>query len=260
MLHLPGFRAVLGALVLTSSLAAQASPLCDRNRSSLFLEFLDPVNRIAFKNHGGLMNGGVCWWHSRLQRSAIYLAGFAPEKPAPSGADARALIRHLIRFDSVVEIPGYANFHDFSRDFEQVIQKELEAWQLRDGFLHQQWVRGLYGRPSMPAAVLKRRMERIYSRFLSSKPGLWIMAQLPGITSHALLLIGMEKTEQGYRMKAIDSNRPGTTRDLVYAEGDQSIALGKDHFTPFAGFQTDQEEIDETLESYCSGSGAPAAG
>ncbi|NDG84194.1 MAG: hypothetical protein EBX52_04045 [Proteobacteria bacterium] len=244
-------------LLLWSNLTL-ASPLCHRDRSAWVLEFLDPANRIAFRNHGGLVKGGVCWWHSRLQRSAIYLSEFAPEKPVPSEAAARTLIRHLVRFDSVVTLPGYSNFHDFSRDFEPLIQKELEAWQIRDGFLYQQWIRGLYGRPSMPAATLKRRMDTIYSRFVSSKPGLWIMAQLPGITSHALLLIGMDKKSDGYRMRVIDSNRPDSNRDLVYTEGDHAIQLESDSFTPFAGFQTDQEEIDETLEDYCSDPGVPA--
>jgi len=247
-----GWRIGTGMVLLFCSWAHAASPLCTRDRNTLLNAFQDPANRISFKNHGGLFNGGVCWWHSRLQRSAIYLTEFAPDQARPSNAEARELIRHLIRFDSVVTIPGYSHFSEFTRDFESVIQKELETWQIEDGFIFQQWIRGLYGRPKMPAAALKRKMDRIYAKFTHSSPGLWLMAQLPGITSHALLLIGMEKTEQGYRMTVIDSNRPQMNRELIYTVGDHAIPLGNDSFTPFAGFYTDQDEIDETLQEYCS--------
>ena len=247
-----GWRIGTGMVLLFSSWAQAASPLCSRDRNTLVNAFQEPSNRIAFKNHGGLLNGGVCWWHSRLQRSAVYLSQFAPEQAKPNDSEARRLIRHLIRFDSVITIPGYSSFSEFSRDFEALIQRELETWQIEDGFIFQQWIRGLYGRPEMPAAVLKRRMDRIYSKFTRSKPGLWLMAQLPGITSHALLLIRMKKTDHGYQLTVIDSNRPQDNRELTYTVGDRSIALGTSTFTPFVGFHTDQEEIDETLEEYCS--------
>jgi hypothetical protein len=152
----------------------------------------------------------------------------------------------------VVTIPGYSNFSEFSQAYESFIQRELEIWQIEDGFIYQQWIRGLYGRSQMPAKNLKRRMDRIYSSFSHSKPGIWLMTQLKGITSHALLLIGMEKIAQGYRLTVIDSNRPKTNRELIYTEGDRSIALGNDRFTPFSGFYTDQDEIDDALDAFCS--------
>ena len=77
------------------------------------------------------------------------------------------------------------------------------------------------------------------------------MAQFPGITSHALLFIGMTRTSEGFNLRVIDSNRPEITRELTYRYGDQAIQLGNEGFTPFVGFQADQEKIDSTLKNFC---------
>lgn len=241
--------ALIIALFSTQSLA---QTLCERTRADLLIQFEDPANRMGFRNDGGLLDGGVCWWHSRLQRSSLYLARFEPTLPRPTQKAARKIIEHLIHFDSVVTIPGYSNFSEFSKDYQEPIQNELNEWQIRDGFIHHQWVRGLYGRPSLPPAVLRERMDRIFVKFKKSKPGLWVMAQFPGITSHALLFIGMTRTSTGFTIRAIDSNRPSMTREITYQYGDRSLKLGNEGFTPFVGFQSDQEEIDETLNRYCS--------
>ena len=238
--------------MLISAPSALAVDFCKRSREDLLLDFNDPLHRVGFKNNGGLFNRGVCWWHSRLQRSAVYLSLFAPEQPRPGYGEAQTIIRHLIRFDSVVLIPGYSNFRDFSSDHAELIQRELNLWQIEDGFINQEWARGIYGSPRMPADTLHSRMDRIYERFKLSKPGLWIMAQLPGITTHALLLIGMNATEHGYALNVIDSNHPDVTRSLEYQFGDHAIDLGKDTFTPFIGFDRDQMKIDRTLKAFCN--------
>ncbi|MBU6154322.1 MAG: hypothetical protein KGP28_08485 [Bdellovibrionales bacterium] len=225
--------------------------LCSRERSEIIAKFEAIENRIGFRNDGGLFDGGVCWWHSRLQRSSIYLARFEPGLPRPSRGEAKTIIENLVRLNSVVTIPGYSNFNSFSRDYQELIQQALNEWQLRDGFIQQQWIRGLYGRPSLPPAILRERMSKIFVKFKESKPGLWIMAQFPGITSHSLLLLGMTRTSSGFDLKVIDSNRPEVMRTLIYRYGDRSIQLGNEGFTPFVGFQSDQEKIDATLRNNC---------
>jgi len=247
-----GWLGIVLSFCVFSTAHSAPGEFCARTRDILLGDFEAPSNRIGFKNNGGLFDGGVCWWHSRLQRSAVYLAQYAPGLPKPSQSAARALIEHLIHMDRVITIPGFSDFNGFSKAHEALIQKELNEWQIRDGFLYQQWVRGLYGRPALPAAVLRERLDRIFVTFKKSKPGLWVMAQFPGITSHALLFIGMERTPTGFDFRVIDSNRPETTREIHYQYGDRSLALGKEGFTPFVGFQTDQHEIDEAIGRYCS--------
>ena len=247
----------LALLTLFNTTPANSQELCSQSRAEILSKFDAIENRIGFGNDGGLFDGGVCWWHSRLQRSSIYLSRYAPELPRPTTSAAKTIVKHLVHFDAVVTIPGYSNFNEFSKDHEGLIQQELNEWQIRDGFIQQQWVRGLYGRPSMPPAVLRERMARIFVKFKASKPGLWVMAQFPGITSHALLFTGMTRTAEGFDLKVIDSNRPEVTRTLVYKYGDRSIQLGNEGFTPFVGFQSDQEKIDATLREHCGSQNIP---
>jgi hypothetical protein len=238
------------SMMLVSS-SVQAADFCARSNVE-FTQLLEaPESRIAFRNDGGLIDGGVCWWHSRLQRSSVYLAQYAPEKSKPTQNEARLLVQDLIHFRRVVEIPGYANFSSFSQDYENVIQKELEQWQLRDGFIYQQWARGVYGRAQMPAKTLKKRMNKVYEKFSRSKPGMWAMIQMKGITSHALLFIGMTKNAQGYHIRAIDSNRPELTREFDYRYGDRSLYLNGNAFVPYVGFQLDQVRINSALARHC---------
>ena len=207
---------------------------------------------MGFKNQGGIGNGGTCWWHSRLQRSAVYLAEFNPALPKPGEVKAREILRHLIRMDEAVVIPGYAGFRDLSADFQALIQRDLNAWQLEDGIVNQQWIRGLYGRSELPSEKMRARMNTIHSKMLRRDPGLWLMAQMPGIVSHALLLIGMESTSEGYELRVIDSNRPSETRTLRYRNGDRSLVLDGTPFVPYAGFQNDAFKIEDSLQQTCN--------
>lgn len=36
-------------------------------------------NLISFTNHGGLVNGRICWWYSRFERIATYLTYYRPD-------------------------------------------------------------------------------------------------------------------------------------------------------------------------------------
>ncbi len=254
------FGGVFGILVgLMSAPAGSAEEVdfCARSEDEIRTAFSDPSLRIGFENQGGLLNGGTCWWHSRLQRSAIYLARFRPELPKPDRTVVEGILKDLAHQRRVVEIPGYAGFSEFTRDHQVLVQRELDLWQIRDGFLNQQWIRGLSGRPSLPARRLERRMERIHRAFKKSKPGLWLMAQMKGITSHALLLLGMEQTGEGYRLSFIDSNFPDETRGLEYRRGDRTLDLGYAEFIPYAGFRNDFRRIATAIDSHCGRGAGP---
>ncbi len=235
-------------LVLISN-SAIADNVCDQSSSATQYKFFDLKNRISFRNEGGLFDGGVCWWHSRFQRAAIYLARYAPEKQKPSPAQAQKIVHDLTSMNHVVEIPGFENLFDFSLAFEPQIQKELDDWQLRDGFIFQQWARGLYGRSSLPPNEMKKRMSIIYSKFKKSLPGMWVMAQLPGITSHALLIIDMKPNADGFDLSFIDSNAPNTTLATSYHSGDRTVTAHG--MVPYVGFNEDFVKIEKALKSSC---------
>lgn len=239
----------LGMLSSLIYINAHAADVCERSPTEIKAQFYDIQSRISFKNDGGLFDGGVCWWHSRFQRASIYLVKYAPEKQKPSAEQAKQLIRDIIAMNHVVEIPGYKDFFDFTLSFQNEIQEELNAWQLRDGFIFQQWVRGLYGRSSMPDDELKKRMDIVYSKFKENLPGLWVMAQLPGITSHALLIIDMKPRASGYDLTMIDSNAPDTNLTTSYHFGDRTVSSYG--MVPYVGFDEDFKRIEKALKESC---------
>jgi hypothetical protein len=230
-----------------------ANEICTRTQSDIKQTLFDVSSRIAFKNNGGLVNGGVCWWHSRLQRSSVYLVRFAPEKKRPVAAEVKNILSALRLMDRIVQIPGYSDFETFSRDFRPEIQKMLNDWQKTDGFFNFQWIRGISGNSSLPPHEMNKRMDTVYKQFKSSPLPVWIMAQIKGITSHSLLIVEMEKNHNGYSLIVIDSNHPQKDIRIDYYSGDRSLrAPGENYsFVPYVGFQNDFNKISRTLKKTC---------
>ena len=124
---------------LMSSMISSIS-LADYCKQSADLSFFkaqayQTENHLGVTNHGGLFNGGVCWWHSLFQRSALYLTVFLPNQPKPNADQIEDIVHAIAAGKQVVEIPGYQNILEFSLANWPVIQKKLEEWQLVDGFL-----------------------------------------------------------------------------------------------------------------------------
>jgi hypothetical protein len=245
---------ILIVLFLTlTSYAAPSPRFCERKNSDIHRELAEPKNRIEFKNGGGLLNGGVCWWHSRLQRSSLYLARFNPLRPKPNGAQIRGILSALKNMNQVVEIGGYANFHEFSKGEKPSVQSLLEAWQKEDGILYFQWIRGLSGKHRLPSRELEVRMDELAELVSSSPTPVWAMAQMKGITSHSFLIRTMEALPTGYKLELIDSNSPADLRYAHYQRGDQSLRLveGRNEFVLYPGFQTDFKKMKSTLSEHC---------
>jgi len=165
-------------------------------------------NLLAFGNSGGILRNGVCWWHSRFTRAALYLVYFEPAKPRPDARAARKAIRSVMDADRVVEIPGYSCLRDFSADYPGEIQKVLERRQLSDGILRFAWVDGLSGSHRVSGARLGALLDRIHAE--TSREGLaYVKLQIRGIDAHSLVVTEMEPLGGGgYRCSYLDSNWP----------------------------------------------------
>lgn len=235
---------------ITTSVFAQE--ICTRSQEDGIRNFLtDKTSRISFENEGGLINGGVCWWHSRLQRSSAYLVQFEPQQNPPTKPELDKILHSLRVMDRVVVIPGYSDFFTFSKDFQKNIQDMLEGWQKRDGFLNFEWIRGISGRSELSMEKMKERMDDVYRYYKNSPAPLWIMAQIKGITSHSLLVLQMRETETGYDMNVIDSNHPDETLLISYVFGDRSLKNDKYTFVPYTGFQNDFRLIRKAVAHTC---------
>lgn len=213
----------------------------------------DPSARIAFKNSGGLINGGVCWWHSRLQRSSFFLVKYAPESSAPTQKQLNMILNGLRSMDRVVIIPGYSDFHSFTRAYQKQFQRMLNDWQIFDGVYNFQWLRGISGKPFLLPREMAFRMDAVYDSYQKSPASMWVMAQMEGITSHSFLIRHMEKVNGGYDLDLIDSNHPMEIVTVNYHEGDQTLKTdrGSRNFVPYVGFQEDFRKISSSLVGHC---------
>ncbi len=250
---------ILGSVIATTNLYAatsskSADEFCsDRKDKSFMREILsEDESRMAFQNQGGLVNGGVCWWHSRFQRNATYLTIFRPELKRPSASEAKKIIKAIKKGKSIVQIPGYSNFNDFSYDHRDEIQNTLEAWQKVDGILLQQWVVGLAGSNEVSAEDMESKMHELYKE-VSTGDIVYQKLQIKGITAHAWLVIDMEKTKNGYELMVIDSNMPSRTDRYVYEYGDTSFYhYYYGNFVPYTGKDAELERLKKTVSKYCN--------
>lgn len=208
---------------------------------------------MAFKNSGGLFDGGVCWWHSRFQRNILYLSIMRPDLEKPSTKEAMKKIISQIRLgNSVVKIPGYSNLEEFSRENQALIQEELNNWQLYDGIVLGAWINGLKGDTKTTAPKLKSMMDEVYQYVAINKKIVFEKLQIKGITSHAWLIVGMKKTESGYDLGLIDSNHPRMSSLYAYKKGDQSFFLkGYGYFLPYLNFKREEERITLAGKDFC---------
>ncbi|GAB4011972.1 MAG: hypothetical protein Fur0010_07260 [Bdellovibrio sp.] len=224
----------------------------DRVEGNYVQELLkERESRMAFANHGGLANGGVCWWHSRFQRNAAYLTFYSPEKKRPTDSEAKDIIKDIRKGKKVVEIPGFRNFNEFSRAFASEIQDRLEGWQRTDGFINQSWITGLAGKTETTPEKLQEMMDELYSQ-VSQGEVVYQKLQLKGIIAHAWLVIDMEKTRDGYVLSVVDSNSPSSTNAYTFRSGMTSLHypyLGK--FVPYTHKDNEEEKLKKVVQSYC---------
>jgi len=243
-----------GLIVTNYALGATASTsaenFCSDRKAVRYTKDLvaNRKNQISFTNRGGLVNGGVCWWHSRLTRKFAYLAIYRPDLPKPTNAEAAKIIKK-IRLGNVTEVPGFSNLYDFSREFRAEIQDRLEKWQIGDGFMRQQWTVGLWGSSSTSAEKLKERMDDLYEYVEKEGKLAYQMLQIRGITSHAWLVLNVEKTSDGYIMEVLDSNYTSTSK-IRYRYGQERInSYGG--LVNITGKKAELRRLEQAVKKYC---------
>ena len=213
----------------------------------------DPINLLSFKNEGGLFNGGVCWWHSRFQRNIFYLSIFRPDlEKAKSESEIKQII-HLIRLGTeVINVPGYSNLEDFSRDNQKLIQAKLNDWQIYDGVVLGGWIDGLKGDTKVEALVLEKMTNELYSYVVEKKKVAYQKLQIKGITSHAWLVVGMKKMPSGYEIGYLDSNSPRMSLNYSYKISDTSFFIKSyGDFVPYLEFTREEQRLLSVGEKYC---------
>ena len=249
------------SITYASSIPSSREDYCarfdDNNESKISIQDLsnDEVNRLSMHNNGGLFNGGVCWWHSRFQRNVLYLGIFKPDLPKLATNYELATLIHKIRLgQSIVIIPGYENFEEFTQDFtvQKYLQNELNQWQIYDGVVLGAWIDGLKGSPTVDPTLLSTMMDDLFDYVSVQKKIGFLKLQLKGITSHAWLAVAMKEMPSGYDIGYIDSNYPLMTKSYSYKQGDNSFEVsGYGNFTPYLEYKHEEERLVNVGKSFC---------
>lgn len=241
------------ALAQTPSMSEES--FCSDRQDTSFVKdlTLDSHNLMPFRNHGGIGNGGVCWWHSRFQRNALYLTIYKPELAKPSIDEARVLVKEIRDAKNIIVIPGYKNFAQFANENEALIQRELEKWQKGDGVIRFAWVKGLSGSADNEPSKMKEIMDKIYEDVEINKNISYNKLQIPGIEAHSWLVVHMEKVDGGYNLEILDSNFSNKTEMYRYREGDTNFNY-HDYFrfSPFLDNTTEMKRINKVISQKCN--------
>jgi len=234
---------------------------------------------------GGIMDAGLCWWKSRLNRSALYLTRYSPEKAKPTRGEAEKILENLVSFSHTVEIPGFKSFHEFTQEYPDLVKEALEAWQIHDAIPGA--MRTL--NPLRPTFYLKNKnqfrdvaiMERMLNQY-GSLP--YVLVQIKGLTAHSWLIKKIAPVLSkniftgkpyisAYKMTIIDVNERSEVIATV-KQGDKTVSRfyinnpSSDHLTDleltekykrtigqspiYSDFLVDLVKISKTINSGCA--------
>jgi hypothetical protein len=207
--------------VVAQSPSLSEAHFCHDRKNPDFVKSLtmDPHNLMSFRNRGGIGMAGVCWWHSRFQRNALYLTYFKPELPRPSILETLDIIKQIRNAENVIAIPGFNNFFEFSEANKKHIQQELEDWQKYEGIQQFSWIDGLAGESIVSPSKLKKILDHMFVEVEINKHIVFNKLQIKGIAAHSWLVVHMKKFKGGYDLEILDSNAFGYLESYRYYEG-----------------------------------------
>ena len=254
-----GFLLTIAITFLSLSHGDEGEFCSDRQQKDFVNKFLSTSeSRLSFPNRGGPFDIGVCWWHSQFQRNAAYLSLFRPDYPAPEEREVKKIISALRHGRQVVTIDGYKNFYSFSRNHEELIQKELESWQMSDTFIKQKWIFGLTGKTEVSPEELDQSMDELY-RYVKAGNVAYQKLQMPGIIAHSWLVIDIERTEDGHELRVIDGSRPLATNTYTHHKGDTYVQAPfiRSPFVPYTENKRELRLLKKAIKDFCTQAPSP---
>jgi len=231
------------------------------SKTEFINSLLKSENRLSFLNQGGEFNIGVCWWHSRFQRAASYLAYYEPEKNKPSEEEVEEIINAIIYQKRVVSIPGFSSLSEFSKAHEKQIQSALESWQIRDS-LTGALARSLNPlRPSYKSYTkdIVHTFYRLHQLINDEKVIPFVIEQNTGATAHAYLIVkaqmlGKNVVDQEIELTLIDSNSFILSTVRISKYNYDRIEYQNIKFEGFAiyiDYSRDLTKIERAIKQFC---------
>ena len=232
-----------------------------RNMGKFFSEGL--LNQT---NPDGDFKTGLCWFHTRFQRSATYLADYHPELPKPTDNEAQAIIDKIAAGEQVVTVPGFADLDAFSKAHWGKIERKLNT-KAYGCIANGDCAKRLGDRSRTSPNDLKARMTNLYDRMLNDPQILFLRikpANTQILMSHSLLVLGMEPirakafpgnplsglTAIGYRLRIQDPNK-SSPEYVNYTFGDTALKDADTTFVPNEDFDDELVDFKKAITSFC---------
>lgn len=181
---------------------ASNEDICKMSSEDFQKKSWDLLNRTSFRNFPGPMRTGVCWWHSRLQRSALYLAIFdQPNAEKPTREQAMQILEKIAQNKAVVSVPGFTNWMRFSYEYEEEIKFYLGRWEITDT-VQIEFRKGMRFNRGTEFSMLQKISKEVndYKRIA------YVMVDLPQGAAHSWLVPSIDTKSK--ELTYIDSNFP----------------------------------------------------
>ena len=227
-------------------------PLCSMTWTDFQDKLGKPENRLGFHNDGGPLGIGMCWWHSRMQRNANFLLDFRPWELRGDDSEIWSVIKALMTPNRVMAVRGFSNLRQFSTAHSTEMREALGQWQLVETFLGFNWVNGLQGGPTENPADLAERIDRLFIRVNVLHQVVYVMLNLPGTSSHSLLIVNMlPLAKGGYMLETVDSNF-SDLKYYFYHTGDDHLSSIYGGFVPYVQRSSDLDNFQDAIQRTCS--------
>lgn len=195
-------------------------------------EIRSDENRLAFGNAAGGLGIGLCWWVARLQRhmteTLVFEGGSKHYTDCPliPRNDLERLFARTLNHQ-ITHVQCFNNLHDFTLAHKNQLLRLVSDWQVQDTYnLH--FILGLKGSPRIRPEKLAANIEEIYHLVKVRHQITYAMLQLPGVASHAWLVIDVVRTNTGFILDVLDSNFPKHILRVEYKYGNGEISLPRD--------------------------------
>jgi hypothetical protein len=196
-----------------------------------------------------------CWWNARIQRAFSYLAVYRPDLPRPTKSQARRIIKRITQRRAVTEIPGYANLWDFSRAWEATFYDYIADWQLGE-LLLLGWINGVNpDYESTTETKVRETIDEIYRKVTVDRWTVHVLIQYDykAEETHAINIIGGEKTGDGFRFEVVDNyiDFEEPIKYAYYSFGDSVLRYEGFEGPPYIKFESHQKDFRTLRRKYC---------
>ena len=229
---------ILGALFCLISLQSGAEPrpynenpfaaksVCEMNPEDFQAKAGHSGNLTQPQNEPGPLNTGMCWWHSKLQRAAIYLAVFdRPQDPRPTSEEAKQIFKDLSQLKTVVSIPGFTDWFHFTTAFRSEFYEVLGDWEIHET-LRLEFVKGLRALKPMDSY----QWQQINREVNEYKRVTFLFLKMPDVRTHSWLVNSVTGSIENFQMSFIDSTYSSGLQSYK-SQGNEYVITEALHYT-----------------------------